>query len=143
MGERSLLVGGWFLNLGSKKPTPQFLTGEEQVKCNKSRSVDHESRLQSILRSKLTPNSGARPEISKKGDLQDNLFVWQAKLTKKDRFTITPDVLMEVQRQASLNNKWAGMAITMEGLEEHMEKDWVLIPANVFTELVDTYLDTL
>lgn len=101
--------------------------------------MKHEKRLEGVLDSKITPNSGALPNISFKGDLQDGLFVWQAKLTQNDRFTITPDVLVELKRQASLNSKWPGMAITLEGLPDHMEKDWVAIPASVFRELLSHY----
>jgi hypothetical protein len=126
-------------DLGSKKPTPKFMGAVQDKMDNKSRSVRHEHRLQWTLRSKTTPNSGALPDISKKGDLQDGLFVWQAKLTQQNRFTITSDVLMEVCRQASLNGKWAGLVITLEGLDEHMEKDWVMLPASVFGELIDSY----
>lgn len=125
-------------SLGSKRPSPKVFE-DNTPKCNKSRSVVHENRLQGVLRSKATPNSGALPNISFKGDLQDDLFVWQAKLTDKSRFTITSDVLVELQRQASLNSKWAGVALTLEGLPDHMEKDWVMLPASVFGELLDNY----
>jgi hypothetical protein len=125
-------------SLGSKRPTPKVFE-DNNPKCNKSRSVVHENRLQGVLRSKATPNSGALPNISFKGDLQDDLFVWQAKLTDKSRFTITSDVLVELQRQASLNSKWPGVALTLEGLPDHMQKDWVMLPATVFGELLDDY----
>jgi hypothetical protein len=128
-------------NLGSKRPTPNVFD-DTSPNCNKSRSVVHEDRLQKVLRSKTTPNSGALAEISYKGDLQDGLFVWQAKLTDKSRFTITSDVLVELQRQASLNSKWAGVALTLEGLPDHLEKDWVMIPASVFGEIIDIYKTT-
>lgn len=123
--------------LGGKRPKPQLF--DEGPTCNKSRSVAHEKRLESVLDSKVTPNSGALPNISFKGDLQDDLFVWQAKLTNKDRFTITSDVLVELKRQASLNSKWAGVALTLEGLPDHLEKDWVMVPADVFHELLNIY----
>lgn len=125
-------------SLGSKRPTPNVFDDNEP-QCNKSRSVVHEDRLQGVLRSRSTPNSGALPEISFKGDLQDGLFVWQAKLTDKARFTITSDVLVELQRQASLNSKWPGVALTIEGLPNHIEKDWVMLPASVFGEIIDIY----
>lgn len=124
--------------LGGKRPKPNTF-GERAPECNKTRSVAHESRLEGVLQSRVTPNSGALPNISAKGDLQDGLFVWQAKLTDKDRFTITSDVLVELKRQASLNSKWAGVALTLEGLPDHMEKDWVMIPASVFSELLTVY----
>lgn len=124
-------------SLGSKKPRPTFF---EKVKSdNKSRSGRHEKRLQGVLHSKITPNSGALPDLSMKGDLRDELFVWQAKLTDKDRFTITSDVIVEIVRQASLTGKWAGMCITIERLPEHIDKDWVCIPGSVFSELIDNY----
>lgn len=107
---------------------------------NKARSNEHEARLERVVSSKRTPNSGARPELSKKGDLQDELFVWQAKLTDKDRFTITSEVLVELRRQASLLNKFPAIALTMEGLPDNLEKDLVLIPASVFRELLNDYL---
>lgn len=125
-------------SLGGKRPRPTAFD-DNTPKCNKSRSVVHEDRLQGVLRSKATPNSGALPNISFKGDLQDELFVWQAKLTDKDRFTITSDVLVELKRQASLNSKWPGVALTLEGLPKHMENDWVMLPASVFAELLDNY----
>lgn len=127
-------------SLGSKKPKPSFF--EEVKKDNKSRSARHENRLQGVLRSKTTPNSGALPNLSQKGDLRDELFVWQAKLTDKDRFTITSDVIVELKRQASLTGKWPGICLTMEGLPNHVEKDWVCMPANIFAELIDNYKDT-
>ena len=121
-------------SLGSKRPEPNVF-GEFDL-CNKTRSVLHEKRLESTIGSKVTPNSGALPNISFKGDLQDELFVWQAKLTNKDRFTITSDILIELKRQASLNSKWPGVALTLEGLPSHLEQDWVMLPASVFRELL-------
>lgn len=128
-------------SLGSKMPKPAFLTGEEKKLCNKERSVIHENRLQKVVRSKVTPNSGALPNISQKGDLQDGLFVWQAKLTEKDNFKLTSDVIVEICRQASLNSKWPAIVLTLEALPKHIEKDWVVLPANVFQDLIDTYKD--
>ena len=121
-------------SLGSKRPEPNVF-GEFDL-CNKTRSVLHEKRLESTIGSKVTPNSGALPNISFKGDLQDELFVWQAKLTNKDRFTITSDILIELKRQASLNSKWPGVALTLEGLPSHLEQDWGMLPASVFRELL-------
>lgn len=127
-------------SLGSKKPRPKMMDQVCQKLSNKARSNAHEERLEGVVRSKRTPNSGARPEISKKGDLQDDLFVWQAKLTEKDRFTITSDVLVELKRQSSLLGKFPAMAITIEGLPSHLEKDLVAVPASVFREMLDAYL---
>jgi hypothetical protein len=123
--------------LGGKKPRPKIF--DEVTLCNKSRSVVHEKRLEDVLHSNVTPNSGALPNISAKGDLQDSLFVWQAKLTDKSRFTITPDVLLELNRQASMNAKWPAMALTLEGLPDPLEKDLVVLPASIFTELIEVY----
>jgi hypothetical protein len=55
--------------LGGKRPTSKVF--DSAPKCNKSRSVEHEKRLEKVLDSKTTPNSGALPNISFKGDLQD------------------------------------------------------------------------
>ena len=121
-------------SLGSKRPEPNVF-GEFDL-CNKSRSVLHEKGLESTINSRVTPNSGALPNISFKGDLQDERFVWQAKLTNKDRFTITSDILVELKRQASLNSKWPGVVLTLEGLPSHLEQDWVMLPASVFRELL-------
>lgn len=126
--------------LGGKRPAPKVFEDLDRPKSNKERSVIHEKRLETTLNSKATINSGALPNISWKGDLQDSLFVWQAKLTEKDRFTVTSDVLVELKRQASLNSKWPGMAITIEGLPSNLEQDWVMLPASVFRELLENYL---
>ena len=123
---------------GSKNPVPMCFTQEEAKQTNKTRSVKHESRMQDVVRSKTTPNSGALPNISQKGDLQDGLFVWQAKLTQNNHFKLTEEVILEVCRQASLNSKWPAIVLTLEALKHH-EKDWVVLPASVFAELIDTY----
>jgi len=129
------------VNLGSKTPKPTFLLADDKKLCNKERSVLHEKRLQEVVRSKTTPNSGALPNISQKGDLQDGLFVWQAKLTQNDYFKLTAPVIVEICRQASLNTKWPGIVLTLEALPKHIEKDWVVLPANVFQDLIDTYTE--
>lgn len=129
-------------SLGGKKPRPKMMDHVEQRLSNKARSNVHEDRLQGVLRSKTTPNSGALPNITFKGDLQDDDFVWQAKLTEKSRFTLTSEVIVELKRQASLLSKHPALALTLEGLPDHVEKDWVVIPASVFAEIIDTYRDT-
>ena len=127
------------MSLGGKKPRPKMWAEVDRVRSNKERSQVHENRLQKGLRSRVTPNSGALPEISKKGDLRDELFVWQAKLTKNGKLSLNSDVLVELSRQSSLTGLWAGLALTIEGLPENVNKDWVAIPLDVFTEIIDTY----
>ena len=124
-------------SLGSKKPTPKFM--QEAKQDNKSRSARHEKRLEKVLRSKTTLNSGALPELSNKGDLRDSLFVWQAKLTKSDKITLSSEVIVELCRQASLTGLMPAICTTLEGLDDHIEKDWVIIPSSVFAELIDIY----
>lgn len=127
--------------MGGKRPTPVF-GGPKESQDNKSRSVRHENRLAKELGSRTTPNSGALPFIGDKGDLQDDLFVWQAKLTKGSNLSLGSKVLLEVCRQASQLGKIPALALTMEGLPDHLEKDWVCLPTHIFKEMRDSYEDS-
>ncbi len=124
--------------LGGKRPQT-FLVKEDDTKMdNRSRSVRHEQRLAKDLSSRTTPNSGATPFVGAKGDLQDDQFVWQAKLTKQSSLSLGSGVLMEVSRQAAALNKHPALALTLEGLPDPLEKDWVVIPAHVFKEMKES-----
>lgn len=113
--------------------------GKQEATDNRSRSVRHEKRLEALLGADTTPNSGSRPFASQKGDLhgREGQFLWEAKLTKGDRFTITAPVLMKAYREACQIGRDVGLEITMEGLPEPLDKDWVLIPAHLFRGLVE------
>lgn len=123
-------------NLGGKKPRPNVFVKKEK-QDNKSRSVRHESRIAKSIGARVQPNSGALPFISQKGDLTDDHFVWQAKLTKNGRLSLTSDVIAEVYEQACMTGKRAGLALTLEGLPDHLPKDWIAVPLDVWQEIME------
>lgn len=103
---------------------------------NKSRSVRHEKRMAGALGARTQPNSGALPGITQKGDLVDDDFVYQLKLTKGKRFSLPPEEIHSVTRQAKLQGKLPALQITMEGLPDPLPRDWVAVPLHVWKELV-------
>jgi hypothetical protein len=126
-------------SFGTKKMRT-FLENTEQEKVdNKSRSVRHENRVGKMLGAKPTPNSGALPWITTKGDLQDERFMWQAKLTDKASLSLGPSVIGELCKQAAAVSKFPALVLTLEAMPEPLPKDWVAVPADIFAEILSHY----
>jgi len=119
---------------GHKKP--RFaLTGKKTD--NKSRSERHEKRLAERLGVKRQPNSGAAPNVTLKGDLVGEDFMYQAKLTSSDQLTLKHGVLMELWKQASMAGKKPALVVTLEGGPKNCPRDWVCIPADIWRQIID------
>jgi len=110
---------------------------EEESKVNRHRSQRQERRVAKEVRGTVTPNSGATPFGSKKGDVQTEGLLIEAKLTNKDRFTVTESLIRKVNREAYKAGKKPCMVVTLEALPNHVEKDWVLMPLSVLKEIME------
>jgi hypothetical protein len=111
----------------------------EEVESVKSTSLKNEKRISKRLGFKLTPGSGNQGWASKKGDGTTEEFVFELKETIKDRFTITPDVLAKLWREAKTVGKHPALVISLYGLSEPVPKEWVAVPMEVFEELVEKW----
>ena len=123
-------------SLGGNKPRPHSM-GDRPKQDNKSRSNRHEKALEKQLGARRQPNSGASLFLTLKGDLIDEHFVWQAKLTSGGRLVLSKKDLMEVSRQAYMQGKWPALALTLEGLPSNLDADWVAIPMHVWKGLTN------
>jgi hypothetical protein len=109
----------------------------EEVESVKSTSLKNEKRISKRLGFKLTPGSGNQDWASKKGDGTTAEFVFELKETVKNRFTITPDVLAKLWREAKTVGKNPALVISMYGLEDPVPKEWVAVPMEVFKEFLE------
>ena len=120
-------------NESYRKPTPKmWMTEEPSVK---KKSLANEKRISKKLGFKLTPGSGNQDWPSRKGDGVTQEFVFELKETIKDRFTISPDVLAKVCREAGIVGKVPVLVVSMYGLEDPIPKEWAMIPIDSFNEM--------
>ena len=101
----------------------------------KTKSLKNEKRLSQKLGFKLTPGSGNQDWPSKKGDGVTKEFVFECKETERDRFSLTPDVLGKIYREASTTGKNPVLVISMYGMPDPIPKEWAMVPIEVFNEL--------
>ncbi len=120
-----------------KKPAPKMWTTEEV--SVKKKSLNNEKRISKKLGFTLTPGSGNQAWPSRKGDGVTDEFVFELKETIKDRFTITPDILAKLYREAGTVGKHPALVLSMYGLEDPLPKEWVAVPMDVFEELVERW----
>lgn len=116
-----------------KKPAPKMW--ETEKVSVKKQSLANERRISKKLGFKLTPGSGNQAWPSRKGDGTTDEFVFELKETIRDRFTITPEVLAKLWREAGTAGKHPALVISMYGLEEPVPKEWVAVPMEVFNEM--------
>jgi len=121
--------------LGGKTFTSPLFVPEK--KDRKTLGNRQEKRLSKELGLRQTPNSGAAPFPSMKGDAQNDHFVVEYKRDKTARFTITSPVVVKVHNEASaIGKRWA-VGITIEGFPTCVEHDLFLIPKSEFQEYLD------
>lgn len=117
-----------------KRPTPKMWE-EREPDPVKTKSLRNEKRLSKKLGFKLTPGSGNQAWPSRKGDGNTSKIMFECKETERDRFTITPDILSKLCKEAGTIGSSPALVISMYGLQEPIPKEWVAIPIEVFNEL--------
>lgn len=120
--------------LGIKKPKPN-LFGTEQ-KTNRQRGDKHEQDTANEINGNTQPNSGATAWQRYKGDVSSDNFLYQCKLTDKNRFTINETILAEITRQARVNHKDPVVVIKMESIQKPTPNEWCMIPMEVYKYLI-------
>lgn len=125
--------------LGGARPRSGGM-GIDRPSSNRGKSQVQERRLASKFDAMLTPNSGACPMPSQKGDLTSDLFVWEAKRTEHRRMVISAEVIIKIAREAAHAppmGKLPLLAFEVSGLPENVDKDWICIPAHAMRWLFD------
>lgn len=133
-------------SLGGNKPRSGAL-GKARPATNRGKSQVQERRLADrfgrFTGAETTPNSGARPLPSQKGDLQGELFVWEAKRTEHRKLVITADVISKVTveaRRAPPAGKLPLLAFEVTGLPDNIDKDWICVSGETFEWFLECIL---
>lgn len=119
-----------------KKPRPKGFMREPLP--NRKRGDNHEAAVAKIVNGRTQPGSGSGPFQSIKGDVVSDSYLYQCKLTDKNRFTITEPVLAEINRQAKVQGKFPVVVVKMEAIKEPTPIEWVCIPMEVWREVSKT-----
>lgn len=67
----------------------------------------------------------------KKGDVSENSFLIECKLTTARSYRLTLDTLLKIEREAMLENKDFAMFVRIAG------RDYVVLDADVFSAVFD------
>lgn len=111
---------------------------EPPRETNRDKATKVEARLSPLLAARTTPNSGATPMASQKGDLQGDDFVWESKSTVGGRIVLTAGTIEKVCREAAAVGKNPGLVMSLEGLPDHLPRDWAVVPADLVRSLLGT-----
>ena len=98
------------------------------------RGAKHEKRIAKRSGDTRVSGSGAKP--GRPGDLRGLEFLREAKTTKGAGRSISGKELAKISAQAMSVGLEPIMEICFEGQELPTPKDWVLVPATVFEDLV-------
>jgi hypothetical protein len=106
----------------------------EKATTTGRRGANHEKRIAKRSGDTRVSGSGAKP--GRPGDLRGLKFLREAKTTKGAGRTISGKELLKISAQALSVGLEPIMEICFEGQEPPTPRDWVLIPADVFEELI-------
>jgi hypothetical protein len=92
-----------------------------------------------LAKGKQTVMSGALPSVWQKEDGFDDNYVYQLKSTEgKSASIVKLSDLAMLTKRALVQNKEPIMVVTFEKAISPMPKDWVMIPMEIFKELLET-----
>ena len=106
----------------------------EKAMTTGRRGARHEKRISKRSGDRRVPGSGSKP--GKPGDIRGIEFLREAKTTKGRGRTISGNELEKITSQAISVGLEPLMEICFEGQTAPTPKDWVLVPADVFEDLV-------
>lgn len=117
---------------GKKKPREQKLRSE---KDRKTKVNKHEQALADKLGGFRQPQSGAFEQA--KGDIKVDKFLLDSKETETNSILVTVKDLTKISREADGEGKFPGLVLTLRSGPATVSKEWVLVPIDVFSELLD------
>jgi len=95
----------------------------------------HEADLAKRMGGYRRPASGALSGM--KGDLTAGNFLLDSKQTKNNSIMIAGKDLVKISREAREDGKLPGLVVKIEGIATTVSPEWVMIPIEVFTELME------
>jgi Holliday junction resolvase len=118
--------------LNKKETTPQ-----KKAKSVRAHEEDAAALLSSRGAARRRPGSGANPNA--KGDAVSNKDLGECKQTEKASFSLKRSVLAKIQQEAENEGKKPFVHIRFKNVESDIgvERDWVVIPAWWFRELLE------
>jgi len=117
------------------KPVPKLFRNDN--KSVKSISLKNEKRLSKEIGFNLTVGSGNRPWISQKGDGNKGHFIFECKETDKASISINKVDVLKIVAQARDIGKDPAIVMSAYGLPDGIPKDWVAVPSDVFSYIID------
>ena len=111
-----------------------MLTLPKNTKSTKRKSDKQEKQLAKQFEGKITPGSGSKRI---KGDVHTKEELIEAKTTAKTQYTVKLKDLQKLSIQADEVNKTPVFVIKLTDEAEgfYFNRDWVLIPLDVYSEL--------
>lgn len=136
-------------NAGKKKPRPRVFD-DDYNPTNKSR--EQEERVADALGGVRQAASGAlrsgapleyetsgvrRGRSYGHGDVKLDNFLLDAKRTRMGAIAVAVEWLRKISHEAAMKGKIPGLSLEWERLPDHVERDWVLIPASALRDLLE------
>ncbi len=122
----------------SRRPKCNALDPKDREKTGKRKeSKRQERRVAEKLGGKVQPGSGS--DLRAKGDVElgEGSFLLEAKRSKYASLRIEAGWLTKISAEAFASGRKPGLAIELDvGNDPLTEKDWVLIPASVFRDML-------
>ena len=120
-----------------KKPKPKMWEiKEDPVRTVSSRN---EQRLAGELGVGGVPGSGCMEWPSLKGDLTHPDILFEAKETKHTSIRVGASVVAKICKEATAVGKIPALILSAYGLPDPLPKDWVCVPAPLFSALLRSY----
>jgi hypothetical protein len=107
------------------------------TRTNRDRATEQEQRVAKRIGGRTQPNSGGTLFAHQKGDLQTTEIVWELKGTIGKRVVVDRHMLHKACADAKRVGKDPGLQFTIEELPEHIPKDWVMVPLDVWVAVTN------
>ena len=115
---------------------PSYFTPHEK-KQRKRKSMAQENRVAKATGGRRQKASGALP--GSKGDVRSVELLNECKRTDKKSISITIEYLQKITQEAAFYNRIPSVAIEIESPPKFVNRDWILVPAGFFNELIEVY----
>lgn len=120
----------------SDSKLPSYFTPHEK-KTRKKKSMAQENRVAKATGGRRQKASGALP--GSKGDVRSVEMLNECKRTDKKSISISIEYLQKITQEAAFYNKVPSVAIEIESPPKFVNRDWILVPAGFFNELIEVY----
>jgi len=117
----------------AKRTGPDYFKDADKPK--KANWKKHEKDIAKRSGDRQVSGSGNKP--GRPGDVMGGKLLREAKATKRPSITVSPKWMKKLILEALRMNKIPVFEIRIEGAEVPVPKDWVLMPAQDFQDILD------